>query len=70
VERGADFEKDDQLLIKSSAFLFHDFYTILHFNEFCRTRYFKFFNLILTNNLEIDYFGDFFYSPLMSPRGG
>jgi hypothetical protein len=29
------------------------FHTILHFNEFCRMRYFKFLNLVLTKILKI-----------------
>jgi hypothetical protein len=41
--------------IKPSDFLFHNFYTILHFDEFCRTRCFEFLNSVLTKNLEMDY---------------
>jgi hypothetical protein len=33
---------------------FHNFYTILHFDEFCRTQCFKFLNLVLAKNLEIE----------------
>jgi hypothetical protein len=34
---------------------FYDFYTILHFDEFCRTCYFKFLKSVVTKNLEIDF---------------
>jgi hypothetical protein len=53
VERGdrnrVAFEKKNRAIFFFSL----DFYTILHFNEFCRMRYFEFFNLVLIQNLEI-----------------
>jgi hypothetical protein len=39
----------------SGGSFFHNFYIILHFNEFCRMRYFKFLNFILIKNLEIHF---------------
>jgi hypothetical protein len=43
-------------LIKLCGFLlfFHDFYTILHFDEFCSTRCFDFLNSVSTKNLKMD----------------
>jgi hypothetical protein len=50
VETDQNFDKT-----KPSGFLlFYDFYTILHFDEFCRVRDFKFFNSIFTKNLEMN----------------
>jgi hypothetical protein len=39
---------------RGAVFFFHDFYTILHFDEFCRTCCFEFLNSVLTKNLEMD----------------
>jgi hypothetical protein len=40
---------------------FHDFYTILHFNEFCKTHYFEILNSVLTKILKYTLvFLDFF----------
>jgi hypothetical protein len=47
------------------TFFFHDFYNIMNFNEFCRTRSFEFLNSIFTENLEMDSsFLEFFISNL------
>jgi hypothetical protein len=46
------FEKNQAVFEKTARF--STFNSILHFGEFCWTRYFKFLNLILTQNLEID----------------
>jgi hypothetical protein len=46
--------KLSDFFFKSSSLLFfYDFYTILYFNEFCRTHYFEFLNLVLIKNLKI-----------------
>jgi hypothetical protein len=49
------FDETERVFDKTQWFsFFHDFYTILHFDEFCRTRYFDFLNSVLTKNLEMD----------------
>jgi hypothetical protein len=35
-------------------FFFHNFYTILHFDKFCRMRCLDFLNSVLTKNLKMD----------------
>jgi hypothetical protein len=48
--------------IELFSFFFY-FYNILHFDEFCRTRYFEFLNSVLHKNLEVySSFLDFFIS--------
>jgi hypothetical protein len=39
---------------KEPIYFFTVFYTILHFDKFCRTRCFEYLNSVLTTNLEID----------------
>jgi hypothetical protein len=63
LEAGIEGIEIERFSLKTARFLskpidflfsFYEFYIILHFDEFCRTRCFKNFNHVLTKNLEID----------------
>jgi hypothetical protein len=52
--------KIERFLKNRIIFYFHNFYTILHFNEFCKTYYFKNFILKFSNFLKISNLTDQF----------
>jgi hypothetical protein len=66
IEERTETEENHSVFIKTiMTFFFHDFYNIMNFNEFCRTRSFEFLNSIFTENLEMDSsFLEFFISNL------
>jgi hypothetical protein len=51
----SDFRETAQFTGKIITIFFHDFYNILNFDEFCRTRSFEFLDSGLTKHLEINF---------------